>query len=325
MTRLISTSEAIREALTQEMERDERVFLMGEDIGAYGGAFGVTRGMLDRFGPERVVETPISEAGFVGVAIGAALLGRRPVVEIMFSDFILLAMDQLVNHAAKFRYVYGERATVPLVVRAVGGAGRAYGPTHSQAVEGYFVRTPGIKVVAPSTPYDAKGLMLAAIRDSNPVIFIENRVLYSQKGEVPEQDYVVPLGRAALVRGGKDVTVVAYSRMVHEATAAAETLAAEGIDAEVIDLRTLSPMDASSVIESVKKTGRAILVEEGPRTAGVMAEVAARIAEQAFDYLDGPVKRLTMPDIPVPCSPVLEEAALPSRKDIIEAARGLCR
>ncbi len=322
--RLLSTSEAIREALTEEMARDERVFLMGEDIGVYGGAFGVTRGMLDKFGEERVVETPISEAGFVGVAVGAALMGRRPVVEIMFSDFILLAMDQLVNHAAKFRYVYGPQATVPLVVRAVGGAGRAYGPTHSQAVEGYFVHTPGIKVVAPSTPADAKGLLLAAIRDPNPVVFIENRVLYPQKGEVPDGDAAIPLGKAATVRAGSDVTIVAYSRMVHESLAAAETLAAAGIQAEVIDLRTLSPMDSGAVIESVKRTGRAVLVEEGPRTCGVMAELAARIAEEALDYLDGPVTRLAMPDIPVPCSPVLEQAALPSRKHIADAARKLC-
>lgn len=322
--RLLSTSEAIREALTQEMQRDERVFLMGEDIGAYGGAFGVTRGMLDAFGPERVVETPISEAGFVGLAIGAALMGRRPVVEIMFSDFVFLAMDQLVNHAAKFRYVYGKQATVPMVVRVVGGAGRAYGPTHSQAVEGYFVHTPGIKVVAPSTSADAKGLLLAAIRDPNPVIFVENRLLYPQKGEVSEGNTTIPLGKAATVRAGKDVTVVAYSRMVHEVLAAAETLGAEGVQAEVIDLRTLSPMDSETVIESVKRTSRVVLVEEGPRTCGVMAELAARIAEEALEYLDGPVKRLTMPDIPVPCSPVLEQAALPSRKDIVAAARALC-
>ncbi|HUU43480.1 MAG TPA: alpha-ketoacid dehydrogenase subunit beta, partial [Planctomycetota bacterium] len=301
--RTLSTSEALREALTQEMTRDDRVFLLGEDIGVYGGAFGVTRGMLERFGEMRVVETPISEAGFVGVAIGAALLGQRPVVEIMFSDFILLAMDQLVNHAAKFRYVYGKDSPVPLVVRTPGGCGRAYGPTHSQAVEGYFTHTPGIKVVAPSTPYDAKGLLLASIRDPNPVIFIENRVLYPQKGEVPEDDYVIPLGKAARVREGADVTVVAYSRMVHEALSAAETLDAEGIGLEVIDLRTLSPLDVDTVAASVQKTGRVILVEEGPRTGGVMAEVAARIAEASFDDLDGPVRRLTMPDIPVPCSP----------------------
>jgi len=322
--RVISTSEALREALTQEMDRDARVFLMGEDIGVYGGAFGVTRGMLDRFGKERIVETPISEAGFVGVAVGAALLGQRPVVEIMFSDFILLAMDQLVNHAAKFRYVYGKDSPVPLVVRTPGGCGRAYGPTHSQAVEGYFVHTPGIKVVAPSTPYDAKGLLMASIRDANPVVFIENRILYPQKGEVPEEDYTIPLGKAAVVRCGTDVTVVAYSRMVHEALAAAETLAADGIETELIDLRTLSPLDEDTVTTSVRKTGRVILVEEGPRTAGVMAEVAAQIAEKTFDYLDGPVRRLTMPDIPVPCSPVLEQAALPGRDDIVEAARELC-
>ena len=194
--RVISTSEAIREALTNEMNRDERVFVMGEDIGVYGGAFGVTRGMIDQFGADRIVETPISEAGFVGMAVGAALLDRRPVVEIMFSYFILLALDQLANHAAKFHYVYGSDASVPMVVRTPGGCGRAYGPTHSQAIEGYFVRTPGIKVVAPSTPYDAKGLLLASIRDPNPVIFIENRILYPQKGEVPEEDYTIPLGKA---------------------------------------------------------------------------------------------------------------------------------
>ena len=322
--RVISTSEAIREALAQEMDRDPRVFLMGEDLGLYGGAFGVTRGLLDRFGKDRVVETPISEAAFVGVAVGAALLGRRPVVEIMFSDFIFLAMDQLVNQAAKLRYVYGKQAAVPMVVRTPGGAGRAYGPTHSQAVEAYFVHTPGIKVVAPSTPYDAKGLLLAAIRDPNPVLFVENRTLYAQKGEVPESDYTVPLGKAAVVRPGKDLTVVAYSRMVHEAVAAADTLAAEQIDAQIIDLRTLSPLDFAAVSDSVKKTARVILVEEGPRTGGVMAEVAARIAEECLEYLDAPVRRLAMPDIPVPCSPVLEQAALPSRDSIVAAARELC-
>jgi pyruvate/2-oxoglutarate/acetoin dehydrogenase E1 component len=323
--RLISTSEAIREALSEEMTRDERVFLMGEDIGKYGGAFGVTRGLLERFGRDRVIDTPISEAGFVGVAIGAALLGRRPVVEIMFSDFLLLAMDQLVNHAAKFHYVYGKQATVPLVVRTPGGCGNAYGPTHSQAVEGYFVHTPGIKVVAPSTPFDAKGLLLSAIRDANPVIFIENRMLYPQRGEVPADDFTVPLGKARVVRAGRDLTIAAYSRMVHEASAAAGMLAPSGIDAEVIDLRTLSPLDADTVCESVRKTGRVILTEEGPRSGGVMAELAARIAQEAFDSLDGPVKRLTMPDIPVPCSPHLEQAALPDRDDIVDAARELCR
>ena len=322
--RIISTSEAIREALTQEMERDESVFLMGEDIGVYGGAFGVTRGLLQRFGAERVMETPISEAGFVGLAIGAALLGRRPVVEIMFSDFILLAMDQLVNHAAKFQYVYGPQARVPMVVRTPGGAGRSYGPTHSQAVEGYLARTPGIKVVAPASPYDAKGLLVAAIRDPNPVVFIENRILYSQKGEVPEQLYTVPLAKANVVRGGKDITVVTYSRMVYEALGAAAMLSEEGIEAEVIDLRTLSPMDFETVSESVKATGRAVLVEEGPRSFGIMAELAARIAEETFDYLDAPVRRLTMPDIPVPCSPDLEQAALPSGDGIVKAAREMC-
>ena len=319
--RILSTSEAIREALTQEMRSDERVFLMGEDIGVYGGAFGVTRGLLEKFGAGRVLQTPISEAGFVGLAIGAALLGRRPVVEIMFSDFILLALDQLVNQAAKFHYVYGERARVPLVVRTPGGAGRAYGPTHSQAVEAYFAHTPGIKVVAPSTPYDAKGLLLASIRDPNPVIFIENRLLYPQRGEVPEEPCEVPLGEATVVRPGNDLTIVAYSRMVHEGLAAAETLSDEGISVDVIDLRTLAPMDFETVKASIEKTGRAILLEEGPRSCGIMAELAARIVEEVFDYLDAPVRRLTMPDIPVPCSPVLEQAAIPNRDDILVTAR----
>ena len=319
----MSYSEAIRCALVRAMESDPEVFLMGEDIGVYGGAFGVTRGLWERFGPERIVETPISEAGFVGVAAGAAMLGARPVVEIMFSDFLILAFDQLINHAGKFHYMYGEQARVPMVVRMPTGAGRGYGPTHSQSVEAFLLHAPGIKVVAPATPQDAYSLLLASIADDNPVVFLEHKLLYAAKGPVDET-LPVPLGRAALLRQGSHVTVVAYSWMVHQALRAATELAAEGIEIEVIDLRTLAPMDMETVVRSVAKTGRAVVVEEGTRTCGVAAEVTARIMEEAFDLLEGPVKRVTFPDVPVPSSMVLESAALPDARKIAAAARQLC-
>lgn len=321
--REVSYSEAIREALTEEMERDEAVFLMGEDLGVYGGCFGVTQGLLDRFGPERVIDTPISEGSFVGMAVGAALTGSRPVVEIMFADFITLAMDQIINHAAKFRQVYGEQAKVALVIRCAAGGGRRYGPTHSQNPEAWFVHTPGLKVVAPSTPADAKGLLKSAIRDDDPVIFLENKMLYPQKGQVPDREYLVPLGQAACVREGNDLTLVAYSRMVQEALEAAARLEQEGISAEVIDLRTLSPLDIGTVVESVRKTNRVLVVHEACRTGGVGAEVAAQIFEQAFDYLDAPLRRLTAPDIAIPFSPELEDWALPNAADIVAEARKL--
>jgi len=319
--REIYFSEAVREALTEELERDPTVFLLGEDIGLYGGAFGVTRGMLDRFGPERIINTPISENGFVGVAVGAALTGSRPVVEIMFMDFIALAADQIVNHAAKFRAVYGEQAKVPLVIRTAAGGGRCYGPSHSQNLEAWFVHTPGLRVVAPGTAEDAKGLLKSAIRDDDPVLFIEPKALYNQRMPVPEGEYTIPLGSAKVVCEGSDVSIICYGRAVREAVQAATLIASDDVSAEVVDLRTLSPLDLETIVGSVRKTGHAIIVHEACRTGGVGAEVACRIMEHAFDYLDAPIQRLAAPDIPIPFSPELEAATLPSAAEIAQAAR----
>ncbi|MCE5219611.1 alpha-ketoacid dehydrogenase subunit beta [bacterium] len=316
-------SHAIRQALEEEMARDERVILMGEDIAGYGGAFKLTAGMADKYGADRVRNTPISEGGFVGVAVGAALTGLRPVVEIMFMDFLTLAMDQLANHAAKLRYQFGEQARVPMVLRTPAGAGRGYGPTHSQSLEKWLVATPGLIVVAPSTAEDAKGLLKSAIRCDDPVVFIESKILYGRRGEVPEGDYTVPLGEAKVVRHGEDVTIVAYSRMTEEALKAAEALAKYDIAAEVIDLRTLAPMDTDTVAASVEKTGRVVVAEEGHMTGGIAAEVVARIVESCFDYLQAPPTRIAAMDIPVPASPVLERAATPDWEDIGRAAAEL--
>lgn len=322
-TRELSISEALREAMRQAMRSDPSVFLFGEDIGVYGGAFGVTRGLHDEFGPERVVDAPISEAGTVGLAIGNALIGGRPVVEIMFSDFTFLAFDQLINSAAKFHWVYGKDVTVPITIRTTGGTGRSYGPTHSQSIEGFLLHAPGVKVVMPSTAETAGGLLLAAIRDPNPVVFIENRMLYPRKGRVTLPIEPVELGRARVVRPGEHLTIVTYSRMAHEATAAAEALATQGIEAEVVDLVTVSPPDTETILASVEKTGRALLVEEGVRTGGVCAEIGFRIFENLFDYLDGPIRRLAMPDTPVPFAPEMEAAAAPSASRIAKAAAEL--
>jgi pyruvate/2-oxoglutarate/acetoin dehydrogenase E1 component len=316
-------TEALREALAEEMERDPEVFLLGEDMGVYGGCFGVTRGLLEQFGPERVRDTPISEAGVVGLAVGAAILGARPVVEVMFMDFITLAMDQIANHAAKFRYMYGEQARVPLVIRCPAGAGRAYGATHSQTLEAWFLHVPGLKVVAPATAADAKGLLKSAIRDDNPVIFLENKVLYQSREWIPDGEFTIPLGRARRVCEGGDVTSVAYSRMAREAEKAASILAEEGIGAEVIDLRSLVPLDIDAVVASVTKTGRVVLVEEGTRTGGVCAELGMRLFEEAWDSLDAPIQRVTAPDIPIPFAPELEAAVIPTAADIAAAARAL--
>jgi len=313
-------SHAIREALEEELERDPDVILLGEDVAEYGGAFKVTAGIVEKFGPERVRNTPISENGFVGVAVGAALTGLRPVVEIMFMDFITLAMDQLVNHAAKFRYMYGQQARVPLVVRCPAGAGRCYGPTHSQSLERYFFATPGLKVAAPATAHDAKGLLKAAIRDDDPVVFIESKLLYGKRGEVPDGDYVVPLGQAEVVRKGQDVAIVAYSRMVGEALKAAEALEEHDVAAEVIDLKTLCPLDMATVQRSVEKCGRAVVAEEGWRTGGIAAEISAQIMERCFDYLQAPIRRVAALDVPVPCSEPLERAATPDWERIGRAA-----
>jgi len=313
-------SHAIRQALEEEMRRDERVILIGEDIAGYGGAFKLTAGIVETFGPARVRNTPISENGFVGVAVGAALTGLRPVAEIMFMDFITLAMDQLVNQAAKFRYQYGPQASVPLVVRCPSGAGRCYGPTHSQSLERYFFSTPGLLVACPATPYDAKGLLKASIRRDDPVIFLESKILYGVRGDVPDEDYVVPLGQAAVRREGGSVTLVAYSRMVGESLKAAEALAEHEVSAAVIDLRTIAPLDMETVVASVSQTGRAVVVEEGWLTGGVGAEIASRITEACFDCLQAPVRRVAAADVPVPCAHSLEQAATPDWEDIGRAA-----
>jgi pyruvate/2-oxoglutarate/acetoin dehydrogenase E1 component len=313
--------QALQEALREAMQRDPAVFLMGEDIGEYGGAFGVTRGLLAEFGSERVRCTPISEATIVGAATGAALTGMRPVVEIMFMDFLTLAMDQLANHAAKFRYMYGPQARVPLVLRTPAGGGRCYGATHSQSLEAWFLHVPGVKVITPATPADAYALLTAAIYDDNPVLCVEHKLLYATTGPVPDDFEPAVIGRAVVRRPGRDVTVVAYSYYVGVALKAAEQLATEGIDAEVVDLRSLVPMDTDAILASVRKTGRLICVEEGTRSGGVGAEIAARVAEGAYEYLDAPIRRVAAADVPIPFSPALEPIALPQQADIVQAVR----
>jgi|YelNatPaOPRAMG01_1025707.scaffolds.fasta_scaffold02552_7 pyruvate dehydrogenase E1 component beta subunit len=316
--------EAIREALRQEMRRDERVFLIGEDIGVYGGAFGVTDGLLEEFGPERVIDTPISEQAIIGVAVGAALVGMRPVAEIMFMDFVTLAMEQIVNQAAKIHFMFGGAASVPIVIRTPAGAGTGAAAQHSQSLEAWFAHVPGLKVVMPSTPYDAKGLLISAIRDDNPVIFIEHKLLYRTKGLVPEEEYTIPLGTAEIKREGRDVTVIATSLMVVRALAAAEKLAQEGIEVEVVDPRTLKPLDVETILKSVMKTGRVLIVHEAPLTCGFGAEVSARISEsEAFYYLNAPIRRLTGLDVPIPYNRNLERSVIPQEEDIIRAVREL--
>ena len=313
-------SHAVRQALEEEMARDTRVILLGEDMAEYGGAFKVTAGIARTFGKGRVRNTPISENGFIGVAVGAAMTGLRPVAEVMFMDFITLAMDQLVNQAAKFRYQYGPQAAVPLVVRCPAGAGRCYGPTHSQSLERYFLSTPGLLVACPATPYDAKGLLKAAIRCDDPVIFVESKLLYGVRGEVPGEDYVVALGEAVVRREGRAGVIVAYSRMVSEALKAAQAMAERGTELTVIDLRCLAPLDMKTVLARVAETGRVVVAEEGWRTGGVGAELSARITEECFDYLQAPVRRVAAADVPVPCAHSLEQAATPGWRDIAKAA-----
>ncbi len=315
----MSFVEAIREAFVEEMQRDESVFLLGEDIGIMGGAFGQTKGLLQMFGEERVRDTPISEAAIVGAAIGASLLGMRPVAEIMFTDFSTISMDQIINQAAKIRYLAGGQVVVPIVVRMQGGAGKGKAAQHSQSFEGIYTHIPGLKVVAPSTPKDAKGLLKSAIRDNSPVIFIEHGSLYSLTGSVPEGDYTVPLGLPEIKREGKDVTVVTYSFMVHKALAASQILGKRGIDLEIIDMRTLSPLDIGIVVKSVQKTNRVVIAHEACVTGGLGGEIAAQITEQAFDYLDAPIKRVGLPDIPVPYSKGLERLVVPNEATIIKA------
>lgn len=304
------------------MERDERVFILGEDVGRYGGAFKVTEGMLDRFGAHRVLDTPISESAIVGAAIGAAYMGLRPVAEMQFIDFIACAFDQITNFAAKSRYRWG--AGVPLVIRGPCGGGVHGGPFHSQNPEMYYVHTPGLKVVAPSTAYDAKGLIKASIRDEDPVIYLEHKFLYRRiKEDLPEGEFIVPIGKAAIRRNGRDVTVLTYGAMVYVALEAANELEKEGIDLEVIDLRSLLPLDKETVLESVKKNNKVFILHEDTRTGGIAGEVTAIICEEAFEYLDGPVLRITAPDTPVPYSPPLEEYFLPKVSDVLRTARKL--
>jgi len=314
--------EAVREALREEMRADDRVFLIGEDLGPYGGAFGVTLGLYEEFGPERILDTPISEAVIAGAAAGAAVMGMRPVAEIMFSDFTTIAMDQLVNQAAKMRYMFGGRVTVPMVLRTPSGSGTGAAAQHSQSPENWFVHVPGLKVVMPSTPYDAKGLLKAAIRDDNPVIFFEQKILYGVKGLVPGEDYVIPLGRAEVKREGGDVTIIATGLMVQRALEAADLLAAQGVAVEVVDPRTLVPLDEETLAASVKKTGRVVIVHEAVARGGFGGELAAVIAGgPAFDYLDAPVKRLAGRNIPIPYNPELEKLAIPRVDDIVAAVR----
>jgi 2-oxoisovalerate dehydrogenase E1 component beta subunit len=314
--------EAIREGLWEEMERDPDVFLVGEDIGIYGGAFKVTAGFIEHFGERRVVDTPISESGIVGAAIGAGLMGLRPVAEMQFADFISCGFDQIVNFAAKCRYRWG--AAVPMVLRAPSGGGIHGGPFHSQNPEMWFVKTPGLKVVAPATAYDAKGLIKSAVRDNDPVIFFEHKALYRRiKEDLPAEEFTVPIGKARVARQGCDLSIITYGAMVWVALEAAETLAQEGIEIEVVDLRTLLPLDRDTVCESVKKTSKVLLLHEDTRTAGMAGELAISITESVFEHLDAPIVRVTAPDTPVPFSPPLEEAFLPNATKVIEKARWL--
>lgn len=324
MPREITYRDAVREAMVSAMREDDSVFLMGEDVGVYGGAFGVSRGMVEEFGEMRVVDTPIAEAGFVGLCIGAALVGMRPIAEIQFSDFITHCMDQLVNQAAKLRYMFGGEAEVPLVVRTPGGAGTGAAAQHSQSLEAWFIHVPGLKVVMPSTPYDAKGLLLAALDDPNPVLFYEHKLLYNRKGDVPEEAYRIPLGEANVSREGEDVTIVAAGFVHRYALDAAEALSDDGIEAEVIDLRTLSPMDHGAVARSVEKTGRLVVVEEDVKTAGWGAEVVARIVEgESFYALDRAPARVAGADAPIPYNKNLEAHIRPSPEKVVAAVRAL--
>jgi acetoin:2,6-dichlorophenolindophenol oxidoreductase subunit beta len=318
--REVSYAEAIREALSDAMRADERVFLIGEDIGVYGGAFGVTAGLLEEFGPARVRDTPISEVAIVGAAVGAALLQMRPIAEMQFSDFTANAMDQLVNQAAKLRFMYGGGVTVPMVLRAPAGSGTGAAAQHSQSIESWILNVPGLKVVMPATPADAKGLLTAAIDDPNPVVVLEHKLLYRTKGSVPKDRHSVPIGSANVVRDGADLTIVVWSAMVLKALAAAADLHDQGIDAEVLDLRTLRPLDRQSISASVSKTGRVLIVHEAPRTGGFGGEVAASVAEgEAFDFLDAPVRRLAGLETPIPYNPELERGVVPQQEDIVKA------
>jgi len=319
--REITYAQALNEALVEEMQRDDAVFLIGEDVGVYGGAFAVSKGLLERFGEDRIIDTPISEAAIAGVATGAALLGMRSVAEIMFIDFATLAMDQIVNQAAKLCYMYSGQVNVPIVIRMPGGTGRMMAAQHSQSLEAWFAHIPGLKVVMPSTPFDAKGLLKSAIRDNNPVIFIEHKMLYTHKGNVPEGEYLVPIGKGKIKKEGSDITVVATSLMVERSMEAAEILQKQGMSVEVVDPRTLVPLDKNLIIESVKKTGNILIVQEAHTRCSMGCEIIRVIMDSAFDYLDSPAKLLGGLNVPVPFSHVLEEISVPRTEDIVSEVK----
>ena len=323
--REISYAEALNEALREEMRRDDRVIVFGEDVGVFGGVYRVTKGLLEEFGPERVLDTPISEAAIAGTAIGAALMGLRPVAEIMYVDFLTLATDMLITHAAKLRFMSGGQVKLPMVIRTQYSLGRAHGCQHSQFLAACFLQSPGIKVVLPGTPKDAKGLLKSAIRDDDPVLFIESGVLYRLKGPVPEDEYLIPLGKCDVKREGEDVTIVAVARTVTEALKAADKLAEEGISAEVIDLMTIQPMDYDTIVKSVMKTNRLVIADDSVKTCGISAEVSAYISEFAFDYLDAPIIRVNSPPLPIPFSPQLERQYMVNADKIVDAVRKLVK
>ncbi len=319
--REIEYREAIREAVIEEMDRDPKVFLIGEDIGKYGGAFRAYKGLLEKYGPDRVINTPISEAAIIGAGIGAAVTGYRPISELMFIDFAALAMDQIVNQAAKIRYMTGDNLNVPLVIRTQGGAGRGVAAQHSQSLEAWFYHVPGLKVVMPATPYDVKGLLKTAVRDNNPVIFIEHKMIYLNKGPVPQEEYLIPFGVADIKREGSDVTIFAYSNMVFKSLQAAVELEKEGISCEIFDPRTLVPLDEEALIKSVKKTGRLVIVSEACQRGSIASDICARINQKAFDYLDAPVKIVAGLNTPIPYNATLEQACIPHKENIISAVK----
>ena len=319
--RSLAYVQAINEAMAQLMEEDPSIFVAGEDVALYGGVFGTSRGLMDRFGPERVIDTPIAESGIVGMGMGAAATGLRPIIEIMFMDFMTVCMDELVNQAAKMKYMFGGKATLPLTIRTMAGGGMSMAAQHSQSLEAWFCHVPGLKVVMPSGPYEAKGLLVAAVRDNNPVIVVENKLLLGRSAEVPEELYEIELGKANVVREGTNFTIVATGRMVGESLAAAEKLVEDGLDVEVIDPRTLQPLDTETLVNSLKKTHRAIVVHEAVRFAGMGAEIAAQLQEEGFDYLDAPIGRVGAPFAPVPFSPPLEKAYFPNADTIVAEVR----
>lgn len=320
---MMSYMEALRDGMRIAMKNDPNVFLAGEDVGAFGGCFGQTQGLFEEFGPKRIIDTPISETAILGLATGAAAVGLRPIVEIMFVDFMGVCMDELLNNAAKMHYMFGGKISVPMVVRAPCGAGFSAAAQHSQSLDSWFAHIPGIKVVAPGSPADAKGLMLAAIRDNNPVIYLEHKGLFGMTGEVPEGDYEVPLGKADIKREGRDVTIVTWSAMVNKSLEAAKLLAQDGIEAEVLDLRSIAPLDTGAILDSVARTNRLVIVHEEVLTAGFGGEIAALVADKGFDLLDAPIKRVAPPDTPVPFSPVLEQAFIPQAPAIVAAVKEL--